>query len=186
MKQAIPLLIFLAVMISSCSPQKCISGRSAVGISDKVYFFNYLNDEGGEKLVAEQVYTGGDSGLSGILKTIMGRLSADYSKGSVVKFELVSINVIHTEEKDFRIAVFNIADTAKMMEREYFQGSMGGRQTQKKILMNLLQPQAAGFLDGCIIQLNNKPVGLMDHVNFDGIMLQSAYSIEAGNAVKNK
>lgn len=185
MKQLIPFLIFLALIISSCSTQKCISSSPDVKISDQVYFFNYLNNGDQEELVAKPVDTGGDSSLTGILTITMGRLSLDYSKSSTVTFELASMNVIHTEERDFRIAVFNIADSGKVMEREYFQGSMGGRQTQRKILMNLLQPQAEGFLDGCIIQMNDKPVGLMDHVNFDGILLPSVYAYEAGKAVRN-
>lgn len=107
---------------------------------------------------------------------MLQRLSEEFSKGndiypaSEIKFELMGISYVETNIRKYPVAVINISDPRNIMESRYFQGSTGGMVTQNTILLNVLQPQIQGFVDGCLIYINNIPVGEMDHVNFQGII----------------
>jgi hypothetical protein len=181
MKQISIILLFFILVFSSCSSQKESLEDMTLNTGDHVKYFSieYKNDQ--DVLKAEPLPHLDNQNISVIIDSLLNRLSAYYSRKyssleqSDVKFELETMSLINTTAKDYKIALINIEDPGNIMERGYFQGSTGGKNTQDKILLNIMQPHIEGFIDGVIIHINNKPVGAMDHVNFEGIKSSSDY-----------
>lgn len=180
MKQILLLcIIFPLIVISSCSSEKEV----LIGEQDDVYYFYFEGAD--DELLARPLKDFRDRKLSSIMEKLTGMLSGYFSSERNVNFELVSMNIIQTNFKDYRIAVINISDSTGIMEKRYFQGSTGGRGTQFSILTNLLQPQNENFIDGLILHINNEPIGEMDHVNFEGIKSSRDFKHFAERAIMN-
>jgi hypothetical protein len=180
--------LMVIVILSSCGTQKETSKEEELKVTDKLFYYSYLVNEKGETLKADPMHYQEDSHITAVLEKILNQLSVHFSRQyssvpqSNVRFELITLNVIETDARTYKIVVINIDDPGNVMERGYFQGSTGGKMTQDIMFMNILQPQT-NFIDGCIIHLNNQPVGEMDHVNLQGIKNSIDYSYNAGRAV---
>jgi len=172
--------LLILIFIPSCSSDKEMVKDVDLNAGTELYHFYYVIEGDTEKLIAEPIKDKNIKTLKTALEVITGKLSQKYN----VKFELESLTIIDSRDKDYRIALINISDSADIMTGKYFQGSTGGMFTQSNILMTILQPQAAGFLDGCIIHLNGRPIVEMDHVNFNGIMNPGAYEYKARQVLK--
>jgi hypothetical protein len=186
------ILLAAALLFFSCGGNNEISNTDTSLTGKDFYFFYYTQANDAEKLTAEILRLPESIDFKTAADTVMQRLSGYFSRQfsslpqSDVKFELQKIEPIETDSKNYRIAVVNIDDPGKIMERGYFQGSTGGKVTQDIILLNILQPHLEGFLDGCIILLNNQSIGNLDHINLEGIKTADAYSHAARRAVLNK
>jgi hypothetical protein len=180
---------FSAALIS-CSSHKETLSEEQLNEGDRVYYFYNRYADEREILTAEPILHLEKPSYNVVFDSLLRRLSDNYSSGQSgmpegkVNFSLQGIHTIKTDAKDYKIAVINIDDPANIMERRFFQGSSGGKNTQDNILMTVLQPQLEGFLDGVIVHLNGAPVGLLDHVNFQGIKNSADYSYEAENAIR--
>jgi hypothetical protein len=179
-----PAVLLFAFVFFSCSTEKELLTDNDAVVKDNLFYFSY----DGEILTAEPLLFSENTTIKNVLDTVFSRLGNFFSRSysgefhGNVTFELTALELIETENITYRIAVVNMVDPEKIMYN-WFQGSTGGKATQERIFLNIMQPQSENFINGCIIHWNNQPVGELDHVNLQGIKNSIDYSHNAGRAV---
>jgi hypothetical protein len=123
-------IIFLSAILflfSSCGSDKEILSEDNLE-GEEFYYFQNITSDNQEEISAQEIKVNPNDKREDLLQKILIRLSEDFSRGfpelqkGGIKFKLNKITEIKTESKNYMIAVININDPAKVMERGLFPG----------------------------------------------------------------
>ena len=161
---------------------------------DTTYYF-YAPDSNAENIVTTKVYFNSKITKEAILDSIAFHLSNtyfipryyDYEDTQKIKIEIKKVTEIDLSDSHFLIATVNINDPDKICMATYFQGSSGGRITFLMLVANLMQPQLMNpLLEGIVFTYNGEELGIMDHINLEGIISEREIESMVRKSIKNQ